>query len=72
MILANYNISGSTVTAAEQISYMTNSGSYGITTNSSGVTAATYSSATPVGIFVTGNNAEYTVELINGVAWGVR
>jgi hypothetical protein len=72
LILTNYNISGDYLTAQEQISYMTNSGSYGIATNSSGVTSGTYASATPVGIFVTGYNADYTIQAINGLAWGVR
>lgn len=72
VVLTNYSISGTTVTAQEQISYSVNSGSYGISTNAAGVTASNYSAATSVGIFVNGYNAEYTVQNITGVAWGVR
>lgn len=63
---------GSGVTATELIAYNTDSGSFAISTNASGVSANTYSTSTPCMVFVTGNNAGYTVQTIDGLAWGVR
>ena len=63
---------GSGVTATELIAYNTDSGTFGIATNAAGVTNNSYAVAVPCMIFVTGYNAAYTVQTIDGLAWGVR
>ena len=63
---------GSGVTATELVAYNTDSGSFGISTNAAGVSVNTYSTSTPCMVFVTGYNAGYTVQTIDGLAWGVR
>jgi hypothetical protein len=63
---------GSNVTASESIAYNTDSGTFAISTNAAGVTTSTYAAATTCMVFVTGYNAGYTVQSIDGLAWGVR
>jgi len=63
---------GDSFTASELIAYNTVSGAFGIATNSAGVSANTYATSTPCMVFVTGYNAAYTVQTIDGLAWGVR
>ena len=72
LVLINASISGTTITASEQLAYNTNSGTFGICTNATGVTTNTYATAVPVMIFVGGFNAEYTIQTIDGMAMGVR
>jgi len=72
LILVNAYISGSSVFASEQIAYNTNSGVFGLATNATGVTTNTYSTAVPVMVFVGGYNSYYTIQTIDGLAWGVR
>lgn len=72
LILVNAYLSGGNVYADEQIAYNTNSGVYGLATNATGVTTNTYSTAVPVMIFVGGYNAAYTIQTVDGIAWGVR
>lgn len=72
LVLVNSSISGSTIYADEQIAYNTNSGPYGVATNATGVSTNTYSTAIPVMIFVGGYNAAYTIQTVDGIAWGVR
>jgi hypothetical protein len=73
LILINaYFYGGNYVTATEQIAYNTNSGTFGIATNATGVTTNTYATSVPVMIFVGGYNAEYTIQTIDGMAMGVR
>ena len=72
LVLINASISGTTITASEQIAYNTNSGTFGICTNATGVTTNTYATAVPVMIFVGGFNAQYTIQTIDGIAMGVR
>ena len=72
LVLINASISGTTITASEQLAYNTNSGTFGICTNATGVTTNTYATAVPVMMFVGGFNAEYTIQTIDGMAMGVR
>lgn len=72
LLLVNSSIVGQNIYASEQIAYNTNSGTYGICTNATGVTTNTYSTSVPVMIFVGGFNAAYTIQTIDGIAWGVR
>lgn len=72
LVLINAFISGQNIYASEQIAYNTNSGTYGICTNASGVTTNTYSFAVPCMIFVGGFNCAFTIQTIDGLAWGVR
>jgi len=73
LILVNaYFYGGNYVTATEQIAYNTNSGTFGICTNATGVTTNTYATSVPVMIFVGGFNSEYTIQTIDGMAMGVR
>ena len=73
LVLVNaYFYGGNYVTASEQLAYNTNSGTFGIATNVTGVTTNTYATAVPVMVFVGGFNAEYTVQTIDGMAMGVR
>lgn len=72
LILVNAFISGQNIYATEQIAYNTNSGTFGICTNATGVTTNTYATSVPVMIFVGGFNAEYTIQTIDGMAMGVR
>ena len=72
LVLINASISGTTITASEQIAYNTNSGTFGICTNATGVSTNTYATAVPVMIFVGGFNAQYTIQTIDGIAMGVR
>lgn len=72
LVLVNAYISGQNIYASEQIAYNTNSGTYGICTNASGVTTNTYSTAVPCMVFVGGFNCAFTVQTIDGLAWGVR
>ena len=72
LVLVNSYISGQNIYASEQIAYNTNSGTYGICTNASGVTTNTYSTAVPCMVFVGGFNAAYTIQTVDGLAWGVR
>ena len=72
LVLINASISGTTITASEQIAYNTNSGTFGICTNATGVSTNTYATSVPVMIFVGGFNAEYTIQTIDGIAMGVR
>lgn len=72
LVLVNSYISGQNIYASEQIAYNTNSGTYGICTNASGVTTNTYSTAVPCMVFVGGFNCAFTVQTIDGLAWGVR
>lgn len=72
LILVNAYLSGSNIYADEQIAYNTNSGVYGLATNATGVSTNTYSTAVPVMIFVGGYNSYYTIQTVDGIAWGVR
>jgi len=72
LVLINASISGTTITASEQLAYNTNSGTFGICTNATGVTTNTYATAVPVMMFVGGFNAEYTIQTLDGMAMGVR
>jgi hypothetical protein len=63
---------GSGVTATELIAYNTDSGTFGISTNAAGVSSNSYATQVPCMIFVTGYNAAYTIQTIDGLAWGVR
>lgn len=72
LVLVNAYISGQNIYASEQIAYNTNSGTYGICTNASGVTTNTYSTAVPCMVFVGGFNCAFTIQTIDGLAWGVR
>ena len=72
LILVNAYTSGSAVYASEQIAYNTNSGVFGLATNATGVTTNTYSTSVPVMIFVGGYNSYYTIQTVDGIAWGVR
>lgn len=71
LLVANASISGNTV-SGEQIAYNVNSGPFGIATNGSGITTGLYSTATTFAVFVNGNNADYTVQTIDGLLFGVR
>ena len=69
---ANYYGPGGTYVSGEILAANTDSGTFAISTNSSGVTATSFTSATNVGIFVTGNNADYTIGNVFGFLFGVR
>jgi hypothetical protein len=71
LLVANARISGNTI-SGEQIAYNVNSGPFGISTNGSGITTGLYSTTTTFAVFVNGNNADYTIQTIDGLLFGVR
>jgi hypothetical protein len=71
LLVANASISGTTING-EQVAYNTNSGVFGLATNAAGVTTNTYSTSTVFAVFAGGNNADYTIQTIDGLLFGVR
>ena len=61
-----------TINGGEAIADVVSTGVYGMLVTGMGVTQWSYNTSQPIHIFAHGFNASYTIQVINGLMWGVR
>ena len=67
-----YAATGGTITGGENIANIVATGAYGMLTAGIGATTYAYNVEKSVHIFVHGYNANYTIQSIQGLMWGIR